>query len=384
MAQAVQGTRKDSCVVNVNWNSFNSEWNVNTWNRDENDWNAGNRIFSPETSGFFSGKRAGVFISMPEFNDIISIENLMKAWEEFVKGKRNRKDVVCFQANLEINILQLHCDLSDRTYMHGSYFAFKISDPKPRDIHKATVRDRLLHHAIYRKLYPVFDRSWIADSYSCRNDKGTHRALIRFKRFFYKVSKNNTRTCWVLKCDIRKFFASIDHELLMDILRQRIGDEDILWLLGNIIGSFQSTEAGKGLPLGNLTSQMLVNIYMNEFDQFAKHRLKGRQYIRYADDFVFLCHKKEYLQSLIPQISEFLEKELKLTLHPGKLYLKTFASGIDFLGWVHFPTHCVLRTSSKRRMIRTLKEERSEKRLISYRGLLSHGNAYTLSTRYLA
>lgn len=318
-----------------------------------------------------------------KFESITSVENLLAAWKEFVCGKRNKKDVQEFQRCLMDNILGLHSDLVADTYQHGAYHAFKISDPKPRDIHKATVRDRLIHHAIYRQLYPVFDKTWIADSYSCRDQKGTHRAMRKFQSFAYKVSKNHTRTCWVLKCDIRKFFASIDQKRLIEIVERRIADKRVLALVQNIVESFCSTAPGKGLPLGNLTSQMLVNIYMNEFDQFCKHRLKERHYIRYADDFVFLSRDRAHLEQLIPHISEFLEEKLALKMHPDKVYIKTFASGVDFLGWVHFPTHCVPRAASKRRMIRNLAVDRNEARIQSYRGMLSHGNAYKLSTTHL-
>lgn len=176
------------------------------------------------------------------------------------------------------NVLSLHSDLVNSRYTHGGYSAFKIADPKPRDIHKASVRDRLLHHALYRKLYPFFDRLFISDSYSCRLGKGTHTAMNRFRAFAYKVSRNNTRTCWVLKCDIRKFFASIDHTVLKEILTVHIRDTRLRELLGNIIESF-SVATGKGLPLGNLTSQLLVNVYMNEFDQYIKRAIYERNTI---------------------------------------------------------------------------------------------------------
>lgn len=168
------------------------------------------------------------------------MENLLAAWREFLRGKRKKRDVQEFQYRLMDNILDLHHDLKERTYRHGGYEAFKISDPKPRDIHKARVRDRLLHHAIYRKLYPFFDRTFIADSYSCRRGKGTHRAMNRFRQFAYKVSRNHTRTCWVLKCDIRKFFASIDQSILLDIVRRYIPDTRVVGLISEIVGSFCS------------------------------------------------------------------------------------------------------------------------------------------------
>lgn len=279
------------------------------------------------------------------------------------------------------NILSLHLDLKNKTYTHGGYQAFNISDPKPRNIHKATVRDRLLHHAVYRQLYPYFDKRFIHDSYSCRLNKGTHKALNQFRRYLYKVSKNGTKQCWVLKCDIRRFFASIDHITLRCILSEEIQDEDINWLLSQIIQSFHSTETGNGLPLGNLTSQLLVNVYMNKFDQFVKHRLKAKYYIRYADDFVFLSENKQYLSNIRHSVDVFLGEKLELSLHPDKVFIKTFASGVDFLGWVHFPDHHVLRTVTKRRMIKNLVRNSSREAKQSYLGMLRWGNTEKLRNR---
>lgn len=315
------------------------------------------------------------------YQDIISVENLLEAWCEFVKGKRKREDVQEFGRDLMHNVLELHHDLVSETYQHGGYHHFKISDPKPRDIHKASVRDRLVHHALYQQLYSFFDRTFISDSYSCRLGKGTHRAMNRFQQFAYRVSHNDTRTCWVLKCDIRKFFASIDQSTLLQIIRMYIPDERICRLIRNIVGSFNSGTIGKGLPLGNLTSQLLVNIYMNEFDQFAKHVLKAKYYVRYADDFVFLSHDRTRLESLLPRIQTFLHHRLALQLHPNKVSIKTLSSGVDFLGWVHFPDHRLLRTSTKRRMFKALKGEPTLETIISYRGMLSHGNTKKLLTQ---
>ncbi|MCX6781238.1 MAG: reverse transcriptase domain-containing protein, partial [Candidatus Magasanikbacteria bacterium] len=152
------------------------------------------------------------------FEEIISVENLCAAWGEFLNGKRGKADVQEFGRRLADNIVQLHSDLADGSYRHGGYYAFRIADPKPREIHKASVRDRLVHHAIYRILYPFFDRTFIADSFSCRDGKGVHRALRRFDCMARSVSQNHHRTAWILKCDIRKFFASINHEILVGIL----------------------------------------------------------------------------------------------------------------------------------------------------------------------
>lgn len=316
------------------------------------------------------------------YQDIISFENLLISWRGFLNGKRKRKDVENFSLHFTDNLENLYQDLVNQTYRHQGYKAFKICDPKPRDIHKASVRDRFVHHAIYRILYPYFDRKFIFDSYSCRHQKGTHRAIDRFREYGRKVSCNDTKTVWVLKCDIKKFFANIDHTILIDILKKNIEDKDIIWLLKEVIDSFQTLEMSKvGLPLGNLTSQLLVNIYMNEFDQFMKRKIKTKYYIRYADDFLILHNNKAYLSALIPQISEFLETKLALSLNTHKLFLKTLASGVDFLGWVHFPHHRVLRTSTKRRMFNKLKENQTDEMIISYLGLLSHGDTYKLKQK---
>jgi retron-type reverse transcriptase len=226
-------------------------------------------------------------------------------------------------------------------------------------------------------MYPYFDTTFIHDSYSCRKWKGTHRALNRFNDFGRKVSQNSTKQCWILKCDVRKFFASIDHKVLLNILKYHNLDKDTLWLIERVIESFETT-AGKGLPLGNLTSQLLVNIYMNEFDQYVKHRLKAKYYIRYADDFVVMSRDKRYLEDLLIQIKFFLKDNLLLDLHPDKVFIKTLSSGVDFLGWVHFPKHRVLRTVTKRRMLKNLENNTSKETLQSYLGLLSHGSAYDL------
>ena len=316
------------------------------------------------------------------YESIISVENLLEAWKEFARGKRSRTDVQHFEHNLMHHILLLHRDLATKTYKHSPYEAFNISDPKPRNIHKASVRDRLLHHALYRKLYPFFDRTFIAHSYSCRKNKGGHKALDCFRSFAYQVSRNHTRTVWVLKCDIRRFFASVDHARLMEILRRYIKNDDILWLLSQIIESFHSTERGVGLPLGNLTSQLLVNVYMNEFDHFVKQQLRVKHYVRYADDFVLLSTNRKLLQEMLSRMGDFLRDELRLTLHPQKISLRTFASGVDFLGWVHFLDHRVLRTTTKNRMFRGIKARQGKEETVqSYFGLMSHGNTKKLRQR---
>jgi RNA-directed DNA polymerase len=330
------------------------------------------------------------------YNDIVCLENLLEAWKEFQSGKRSKKDVQVFSMRLMDNIFSLHQDLLNHTYKHGGYQAFKINDPKPRDIHKATVCDRLLHHAAYRILYLFFDKTFIADSYSCRNEKGTHKAINKFRSYFHKVSQNNTRICWVLKCDIRKFFANIDHKILMDILEEYIPDEKIIWLLKNVVESFSNKKDERvGLPLGNLTSQLFVNIYMNKFDQFAKHKLKARHYIRYADDFVIFSEDSMWLENIIRLIGNFLERELKLELHPDKISIKSVFSGVDFLGIINFSDHKILRTKTKRRMLKkmSLKSKLCRENLVSkealsqslqsYLGMLGHCEGHKIERKLM-
>lgn len=198
------------------------------------------------------------------FEKIADMENLLEAWREFLNGKRGKRDVREFSLRLMDNLFSLREDLIHHTYQHGDYQAFNISDPKPRNIHKATVRDRLLHHAIHRVLYPFFEKVFIADAFSCRIGKGPYAAINRFHSFASIVSKNYTRTCWALKCDVRKFFANIDHGILLDVLRSHIPDADALWFLEKVIESFSSTAADKGLPLGRQSHFAALCEYLYE------------------------------------------------------------------------------------------------------------------------
>ncbi|MFA5163522.1 MAG: reverse transcriptase/maturase family protein [Patescibacteria group bacterium] len=320
--------------------------------------------------------------SLIKFSEISNGENLLAAWREFIIGKKNKKDVIKFSLHLGDNILQLQVELANGSYQHGGYQDFYVSDPKLRHIHKASVRDRLVHHAVCRQLYPFFSQLFIAHSYSCQLGKGTHRAGLAFRRASGKVSLNKTRTVWVLQADIKRFFDSIDQEILIVILRRYIDDERIMSLLENIIRSF-SCQPGKGLPLGNLTSQLFVNIYLNEFDQFVKNDLKVKYYFRYADDFAILSDNCDYLSDKLTLLEGFLRERLKLELHPTKLHLKTLASGVDFLGHIYFPDYYILRTKTRRRMLRKMSCRSEPANLASYLGLLSSGQTFNLRKRLL-
>ena len=168
------------------------------------------------------------------------MENLYLSYKEFRRGKRKKPDVQLFERHLEDNLFELHHQLKNKTYQHSNYTSFYITDPKRRHIHKASVKDRVVHHAVYRLLYPIFDESFIYDSYSCRLKKGTHKAINRLEKFTRIVSRNHTRPCFALKCDIKKFFASVDHNILYKLVKRKINDKDVLGLIWGIIKSFDS------------------------------------------------------------------------------------------------------------------------------------------------
>ncbi len=325
------------------------------------------------------------------FDQIISLENLFAAWREFRRGKRGRQDVQEFERHLEDHVFALHDELVDGWYRHGFYHRFHIFDPKHRIIHKATVRDRLVHHAVYRVLYPLFDSSFIFDSYSCRIGKGTHAAVDRLEQFTRQVSRNNTRPCWALKFDIKKFFDSVDHEILMGILEKRIASvaslprnatDQVVGHLNDVVGSYSTSNSvgggglqGKiGLPIGNLTSQLFANVYLDAFDHFIKDALRVKHYIRYTDDAVILANAPAELRWLLPFIEQWLWSERRLTIHPNKTSIHKFSQGVDFLGYVTLPNHRVLRTKTKRRMFKRV----NAMNMPSYLGVLKHCNGFTL------
>ncbi|MBI4093237.1 MAG: group II intron reverse transcriptase domain-containing protein [Candidatus Kerfeldbacteria bacterium] len=325
------------------------------------------------------------------YERIISVENLFAAWEAFHSDKGNKPDVLEYEVNLEPNLFQLHRDLRSRKYRHGTYTSFYIHDPKQRHIHKASVRDRILHHAMFSALNPIFEPTFIPNSFSCRINKGTHKGVEAVTRMARQVSRNDTRPCFALKCDAQKFFFRIDQPILLTMLKRKLQDPDAHWLLEEIIGSFSDSKTeAKGLPIGNLTSQLFANVYMNEFDQFVKHVLKVKYYARYTDDFIILSNEKEYLETLIEPIHLFLSQTLALNLHPKKTSIRKLGQGIDFLGYTIFPHHQLVRTKTRQRIFKKLRQkaqaykaekitkERLEQSLQSYRGVLSHANSYKL------
>ena len=221
----------------------------------------------------------------------------------------------------------------------------------------------------------IIEPSFIFDSYSCRVEKGTHSAVNRLDHFTHLASGNNWKNIFALKLDIRKFFDSVDHAILLKLIEQKVSDPGTLWLIKLILDSFSA-----GLPLGNVTSQLFANIYLNELDQFVKHELKIKYYLRYCDDFVALFTTQQDLQKYLTAVKEFLQQELKLTLHPNKIIIRTYRQGIDFLGYVTRPYCRTLRTKTEKRMVKYVSEEN----LASYLGVLRHCDGYMIQQKLLS
>ena len=311
-------------------------------------------------------------------------------WKQFRRGKRKRTDVQVFERNLEDHIFELQEVLQQETYKHQRYWKFYVFDPKERHISKAHIRDRLVHHMVYNILSTLYDPQFIFHSFACRKDKGTHLGITHLNHMLRQVSQSNKHPCYALKMDVRRFFDTVSHSVLKRLLKKRVKDPKILNIINIIIDSFQVTEK-RGLPLGNVTSQMFSNIYLHELDQFIKHQLKEPYYLRYCDDWGLISSDKSYLESLIPLIAQFLETKLQLELHPKKVILRKWSSGIDFLGYVSFPYYKIMRTSSRRRMYSRLEktyqhyiegeitETTMDQSLQSYLGMLKYTNQKNLS-----
>ena len=246
----------------------------------------------------------------------------------------------------------------------------------------------------YLFLEPIFQPTFIYHSYSCQKGKGVHVAVNDVDRVLRKASKNYTHTIWSLKMDIKKFFASVDHEILLALLYKKLGDTEIMWLLEKIVRGFHTPgTSGKGMAIGNLTSQIFANIYLNELDYFAKHHLREHYYFRYADDFLFLHPDREHLEKICQQATAFVQKRLGLTVHPNKIIYRKYIQGIDWLGYVLRPHYRVMRTNTKQRMFAKVQRKAEEfnsgkcdqysldQTVQSYLEVLSHCEGYALGER---
>lgn len=278
-------------------------------------------------------KRAGKL-----YEEICGFDNLYLAWEKARKAKPINIETLKFAYRLEENLFRLQKELTLQTYEHGQYWRFMVYDPKSREIWAAPFKDRVVHHALCNVIEPIFDRSFIPHTYACRKDKGAHKGVVRLSRFL-----QNPENRYCLKCDISKYFPSVNHDILISLIERKIKDKKVLWLINKIL---KSGGQKQGIPIGNLSSQLFANLYLNPLDYFIKHSLKIRYYVRYMDDFVILSSDVKNLQKTIDQIRNFLDKEMKLKLHPKKAVIFPVKHGIDFLGFRVFATHRRLRKSA--------------------------------------
>jgi retron-type reverse transcriptase len=332
---------------------------------------------------------------------LTGFENLYRAAHQAARGKRRRPNVLRFMFDLEHRLLRLQQELLAGAYIPGAYHEFHIQQPKPRLISAAPFRDRVVHHALCNQIEPIFERGFIHDSYACRVGKGTHAALDRFTEFARRYP-------FVLKCDVSRFFPSIDHVILKSLVARKIKDPQVLWLVGLIIDrsnpqepvSFvfpgddllTQLERRVGLPIGNQTSQFFANLYLDPLDHFVKEELGVRGYCRYCDDFVLFSHDKTFLSEAREQCRLFLEG-LRLQLHPRKSVIYRVEDGPRFLGFRVFPSHRRLARENVARMRRRLEQMQRDfaqgqlehadvqRRIQSWIGHAAHGDTWKLRER---
>jgi retron-type reverse transcriptase len=300
------------------------------------------------------------------FERVTSFPNLLQAARLASRVKRLRPNVAAFALDLESELHELQHELVSRSYRPGPYRTFVIREKKPRFISAAPFRDRVVHHALCNIIEPIFDRGFLFDSYACRKGKGTHAAVER-------ASSYARRFRYVLKCDVEKYFPSIDHAILFDLLAERIWDEEALWLIRTVLeGSnpqpevvgyfpgddlFAPWERRRGIPIGNQTSQFFANVYLDKLDHYVKEALRIPGYVRYVDDFLLFDHDKRRLHEMRVAIDDFLV-QLRVRLHPRKCFVATVTSGVTFLGYRIFPTHRRLDGDNVRRFKRQLRRYR--------------------------
>jgi len=289
--------------------------------------------------------------------------DLFRAYFDTRKNKRSTANALAFEADYEEKLFKLCKEIMNREYKIGQSICFIVDNPVKREVFAADFRDRIVHHLIFNYISPIFEKHFIKDSYSCRVGKGTSEGIKRVDHFIRSCSENYQKDCWILKLDIKGYFMSMDRNILYKIIERKLksvnnADFDIdliLYLIQTVVfhdptkncrikgkredwtglpksKSLFSAKKGKGFPIGNLTSQLFGNIYLDEFDHFAREKIGIKRYGRYVDDMVLVHSDKEFLKSAVLKIKDYLQKELELMLHPGKIYLQHFAKGVCFLG----------------------------------------------------
>jgi retron-type reverse transcriptase len=339
-------------------------------------------------------------------DEIFSYRNIYQCYLECRSKKRNTFNALRFEINAEENIAKLEHELKTRTYHPSRSILFAARKPKLREIFAADFRDRVVHHILVKELEKIWEPIFIHDSYACRLNKGTHKAVLRLQSFLRRITKNGHVRAYYLQLDVKDFFTSIDKELLFTIIQRKVTDPAILWLaeviifwdctkayvrrepeglLSNIPSnkSLFGKENRRGLPIGNLTSQFFANVVLNELDQFAKHRLKAHYYLRYVDDFVLLSQDREELLRWKEEIRKFLTERLSLQLHPRRQKLQPISNGIDFLGYIIRPRYILVRRrviNNMKAKIRELRNypEKLKNSVASYMGHFKWANSHNL------
>lgn len=338
------------------------------------------------------------------YHKIYDFENLYEAYKEARKCKRYRHEVMRFGQNIEENLIEIQNELIWHTYQVGRYHEFYINDPKKRLIMALPFKDRVVQWAIYRQLNPLFDKRYISASYGCRVGGGVQKATYKLKEFI----RAQPGTAYILKMDISKYFYRINHDVLMGILERQIKDKELLWLLKTIIYSDHDFGievddwdytgerlSNVGMPIGNLSSQMFANLYLNEADHYAKEMLRCKYYIRYMDDIVIVGTDKKRLREVLKCMDEFITNRLALKLN-NKTCIRTETQGVDFCGYRVWRTHIKLRKKSAIKMKHRLKylqkafargeinTDRFRNSLMSYLGMLQHCDSYQLKRKLLS
>lgn len=308
------------------------------------------------------------------YQQIISLENLYIADERAQKRKQRSHGVKLHNENREFNLIALHHQLKEKTFTTSPYDIFKVYEPKERDVYRLPYfPDRIVHHAIMNVMEPIFVATFTADSYSCIKKKGIHAASNAIKKAF----KDSENTQYCLQLDVTKFYPSIDHRILKMLLRRKIKDSDLLWLLDEIIDS------APGLPIGNYLSQYLANFYLTYFDHWLKEILGVKYYFRYADDMIILSGNKPELHELLKQIKTYLNDHLKLQVKGNHQVFPVASRGIDFVGYVHFHSHTLLRKRIKQNFARMLAKNPNEASISSYKGWAKHADTKHLIKKLL-
>ncbi|MFL7022243.1 reverse transcriptase/maturase family protein [Vibrio cyclitrophicus] len=333
------------------------------------------------------------------YEEIVSFDNLMLAASEAAKGKRYKAPIMSYMANVEENVINTQNHLVWGSYTPSPHRQFFVFEPKKRLISAPPFADRVVHHAIHKVVEPVIDKRFIHDSYACRAGKGTHKGVSRAQKFMRIVKRNHGRV-YVFKADISKYFDSINHNTLKHILSRHINCPRTYSLLCAIVDgpNPKSERLGVGIPIGNLTSQLFANLYLNELDQYVKHSLREKYYIRYMDDFVIIHHDKAHLQRVRADVERWLFENLQLkTNHKTQVFpvSKHRGRSLDFLGYRLYTTHKLMRKCTEKRMRYKIKRlrEKYEEGLISqeevrsviasYVGCAKHASAHGLLTRVL-